>query len=186
MALQKQSLLPKEYQQVEWIKTGSGSNAVDTYVLTGIANANIADVVVQYKVLSTYINMNQPMIITSYAYGSKGPAAPWAAIGGRTSSGDVLITPRHTAPWNDISDTFTISYPTGAPNYLRIGGWSDVVWTAEGAYYFVTVIGTNDMEIAKFIPCYRKSDNIAGFYDIIRNGFYSSNGKVAFIAGPNV
>lgn len=127
------------------------------------------------------------MIVASYAYGSKTPVAPWASISGRTSPAAVLITPTYPyPPWNDISDTFTISYPTGASNYLRIGGWSDTAWTAEGAYYFVTVIGTDDMEIAKFIPCYRKSDNVAGFYDIIRNGFYSSDGTGAFSAGPNV
>jgi len=184
--MQKQSLLPKEYQQVEWVKTGPLINAFSSYVLTGIANANIADVVVKYKVLSTTDASNPPMIVASYASGGNTPVAPWATIGGNSSPASVLITPTYTAPWDDISDTFTISYPTGAPNYLRIGGWSDRAWTAEGAYYFVTVIGTDDTEIAKFIPCYRKTGNAAGFYDIIRNGFYPSDGTGAFIAGPNV
>ena len=81
---------------------------------------------------------------------------------------------------------FTITYSSGTQNNLRIGGWSDKNWTAEGAYYFVNVYGANDEEIEKFIPCVRKSDNKAGFYGIISNSFFPSNGNEDFIAGPNV
>lgn len=40
--------------------------------------------------------------------------------------------------------------------------------------------------IGDFIPCYRKSDNIAGLYDLVNNKFYTNAGTGEFIVGPNV
>ena len=37
-----------------------------------------------------------------------------------------------------------------------------------------------------FIPCYRKSDNEVGLYDIVTNTFFEHSGDKEFIAGPNV
>ena len=41
-------------------------------------------------------------------------------------------------------------------------------------------------DVAHFIPCYRKRDNIPGMYDIVRNQFFINSGSGSFIAGPNV
>ena len=40
--------------------------------------------------------------------------------------------------------------------------------------------------VRNFIPCYRKSDNVAGMYDTITKSFYSSLGSNAFTKGSNV
>lgn len=40
--------------------------------------------------------------------------------------------------------------------------------------------------IAKFIPCYRKSDNVIGFYDSVNSVFYINQGTGAFGKGPDV
>lgn len=43
---------------------------------------------------------------------------------------------------------------------------------------------TESEEIANFIPCYRKSDNKAGLYDIINDYFNAGTGS--FIVGPDM
>ena len=40
--------------------------------------------------------------------------------------------------------------------------------------------------IRNFIPCYRKSDNKPGMYDIVNNQFYTNAGTGEFIAGDNI
>ena len=40
--------------------------------------------------------------------------------------------------------------------------------------------------VRNFIPCYRKSDNMAGLYDLVNNEFYSNNGDGAFGVGQNI
>lgn len=40
--------------------------------------------------------------------------------------------------------------------------------------------------IRDFIPCYRKSDGVAGLYDLISKRFYTNAGTGTFTKGPNV
>ena len=44
----------------------------------------------------------------------------------------------------------------------------------------------NDILMVDLIPCYRKSDNIAGMYDIENNKFYTNAGTGKFVIGSNV
>jgi hypothetical protein len=38
----------------------------------------------------------------------------------------------------------------------------------------------------KYIPCYRKSDNKPGMYDVVNNVFHTNEGQDEFIVGPDV
>lgn len=40
--------------------------------------------------------------------------------------------------------------------------------------------------VADMIPCYRRSDNVAGFYDIVRNNFYVNGGSGTLAVGADV
>jgi hypothetical protein len=40
--------------------------------------------------------------------------------------------------------------------------------------------------IRDFVPCYRKSDNVIGLYDLANNEFYTNNGTGEFIKGADV
>lgn len=44
----------------------------------------------------------------------------------------------------------------------------------------------NNILIRNFIPCYRKSDNIAGMYDTVNNTFYTNAGTGNFTVGADV
>lgn len=44
----------------------------------------------------------------------------------------------------------------------------------------------NGIAIRNFIPCYRKSDSVAGLYDIVNNVFYTNAGTGTFIVGNDI
>ena len=46
-------------------------------------------------------------------------------------------------------------------------------------------ISENGILIRNFIPCYRKSDNEIGLYDIVNNVFYTNQGTGVFLKGSN-
>lgn len=188
MGMQKDSRLPPEYQEVEFIKTPGEwrtYNSYKSFICTDISFSSIKKILCRYKVI-TYeqiLGTYMPIIIDSHDEGGTTPNAPYASLG--SVSRFDSISPVVSPPFEGVENEYTIlnSYAGG---YLRIGGWSDFYWTAEGAYYYVYVYGENDVEVAKFIPCYRKSDNKAGLYDLIGNTFYASNGAMDFIAGNPV
>lgn len=41
----------------------------------------------------------------------------------------------------------------------------------------------NDVLVRDFIPCFRKSDNVIGMYDLVNNQFYTNQGTGEFIKG---
>ena len=45
------------------------------------------------------------------------------------------------------------------------------------------IISNNGIIKRDFIPCYRKSDNVAGLYDLVNNVFYTNQGTGNFIVG---
>lgn len=51
-------------------------------------------------------------------------------------------------------------------------------------YYFNLYDG--DTLIRKFIPCYRKSDNVIGLYDTVNKLFYTNSGTDTFLKGFDV
>ena len=62
---------------------------------------------------------------------------------------------------------------TGLANYLN------------GRMYYCKIYD-NDLLIRDLVPCYRKSDNKPGLYDIVNNVFYTNAGTGEFAVGPNV
>lgn len=44
----------------------------------------------------------------------------------------------------------------------------------------------NNLSIRKFVPCYRKSDNVIGLYDMANNQFYTNAGTGTFLKGDDI
>jgi hypothetical protein len=44
----------------------------------------------------------------------------------------------------------------------------------------------NDIIIRDFIPCYRKSDNVIGLYDLVNQMFYTNAGTGTFLKGGEI
>jgi len=54
------------------------------------------------------------------------------------------------------------------------------------AKYYESKWWNDGVLIRDFIPCYRKSDDKPGYYDIVNNTFYTNAGTGEFVLGPNV
>ena len=52
--------------------------------------------------------------------------------------------------------------------------------------FFSLQIYDNDVLARDFVPCYRKSDNMAGIYDKVTNVFFTNSGTGTFIVGPEL
>ena len=53
-------------------------------------------------------------------------------------------------------------------------------------YVYSLKIYDGDTAVREFIPCYRKSDNIIGMYDLVNGKFYTNSGTEEFIKGEAV
>ena len=59
-------------------------------------------------------------------------------------------------------------------NYSRMKLYSFKVWNENGEL------------VGSFVPCYRRSDNVIGLYDIASDHFYINNGTGTFLKGNNI
>ena len=77
----------------------------------------------------------------------------------------------------------TISFTFTSPSEYNIlfGSWNDNTWSRTIDWYSFK-IWKGDTMIRDFVPCYRKSDNVAGMYDLLNNTFYTNNGTGSFKA----
>lgn len=60
-----------------------------------------------------------------------------------------------------------------------------------GRVYWAKIMqaDTSDLKFSNvywFVPCVRKNDNVAGFYEAINGTFYTNQGTGDFVVGPNV
>ena len=80
---------------------------------------------------------------------------------------------------------FTIR-PMLIGNYYATTG-SAAYGPIKGKIFYVRILnpGTNTWAAA-YVPCYRKADNVVGFYDVVNSAFYINAGSGSFTAGPDV
>ncbi len=89
---------------------------------------------------------------------------------------------------NEAQYESTNVYTGGTSNPLMIfsyNGSGTPSYNFRGRIYYLKLYDNNVL-IRNFIPCYRKSDNVAGLYDTVHNTFYPNGGSNPFILGPNI
>ena len=83
---------------------------------------------------------------------------------------------------------------------ISADNWSDSVgtiqlWSLQNtaqftagatAKYYLCQIWENNTLVHDFIPCYRKSDSVAGMYDLISKTFFTNAGTGEFTIGPKI
>lgn len=216
MIAQGSSILPSEYQQVEWI--GVSSNQIRAYINTGL---------VPYKELCFETEISE----TTYPFGStsvdsiffgadRGYSSFGYCIGINNSTtynmgvffhmqysvtnnisksgilpeSDVFMTYRYENGDCYINENKVISGNTysnlGAilPIYIfalnRNGITEHTTFENMKIKYLRFYVGHGD--VMNLIPCYRKSDNVAGMYDLVSKQFFTNAGSGSFVVGPNV
>ena len=204
------SVLPLEYQQVEYIAS-SGTQWIDTGTTFGYNASNYSEVYVKMEWLSNVTDERIP-------------------FGLRNSNGDTYMCFGYNGAsnrqnWYLGSGSFT--YSTDTPStagevyeftmymekgyqYLTLGGGmiisrsdnTDRLYTrnawlfgsnaSQGGNYrrlssmklYHSKIWRNGELVRDFYPCYRVSDDVAGLYDVVNNVFYTNAGTGTFTIGP--
>lgn len=71
-------------------------------------------------------------------------------------------------------DIFAMNSESGDGEFFRGNLYSLKFWTNSSTLAY------------DFIPCYRKSDSVAGLFDRVNSGFYTNNGSGTFVVGSDV
>lgn len=202
-------ILPPEYQQVEYIE-----NDTKACIDTGITVSSTLKTSVKFSVASslqysTYARLfggayyNNTNISTNYflafmsATQARIPTINSVASVNISSVGNGIHTVECSSSSGlvlDDSFVTSYSYPKNASincylfamNIYYQYAW-DYYSAAGIRIHRATLSTTSDGTLYRdFIPCYRKSDNKPGMYDLVTNAFFTNAGTGEFILGNNV
>ena len=200
---QKTSLLPDEYQEVEYIES-TGTQYIDTGII-GTGNigfdieweTNDANTILgcrkaynenQYQ-LSTYTGSN---IVNGYfGYGTGGNGGgKWHRIYYNYGHKNHISFINNVLTLNDGTTQIINSENFSTANTLVIFACKASTdgnifeYTASKLYTLKFYDGS--ILIRNFIPCYRKSDGEIGLYDLVNNVFKTNAGTGTFLKGNDV
>lgn len=202
------AVLPPEYQQVLYIQS-SGTQYIDVGMgITVTSSAMSFDINMDMEFISIPSDNNGHTISGARNSGSGSSiqryytsvnATGWY-LGSGTSSTQSSVKPVVEQPYNVVthlaygSQTLTIDGTTvvtrsaNSMNITRNLYLFRYNYSGTPAYTSMKLykckITTQDGVQRDFYPCYRKSDNVAGLYDLANDVFYPNAGTGAFTAGP--
>ena len=197
-ALVPQTLpLPSEYQQVEYIES-SGTQYIDT----GFKPNNNTTFSLTFQISSTtttqgIFGVGDSSLSKSYRLGMSASGYFYFAKRGTQFNGasNSSNTSKNTfelknnkvylngSEYITITDTDTYQCENNA--YIFFFGGSTTITKASGKLYSCKIYD-NSVLVRNFIPCYRKSDNVIGLYDLVNGTFYTNAGTGTFTKGANV
>ena len=202
--------LPNEYQELEYIQS-TGTQYIDTGVaptnktnikldiefISGESNKWIPLIAERTKVsdysgfsamFGIWINSNTKEIALNYA------DTDTAGITGTNGDGRHIYSNTENKFYLDntliktlstSSFTSTINLYVFALNELFIGSTKIETRNCTAKLYELKIYDDNIL-IRDFVPCYRKSDNEIGMYDLVSNQFYTNAGTGVFLMGTEV
>lgn len=209
VSTQNDKILPTEYTQVEYIES-TGTQYIDTgikldvnygfdiklYTTNDIVQTNVYGCIFGGRDSS---GLNEYQLTTFRTIALKGTGTlRW----GGNSSGKHLPV---NFEYNTIEQcslrnkVFTgpdgtqssITVDSNASNYNCYlfglnNGSSGFAQSGAGCRIYYLKLYNGDTLVRDFIPCYRNSDNVAGFYDYVNKVFYTNQGTGSFIIGNAV
>lgn len=189
------SRLPEGYQEVEYLES-SGTQYFDLGMYNNLANTEITldFMLLAYAQARAVLGADNPSGNTVYIGRPDGNSSPYNMSYWYSTkrSGTATLNERVEAVVNDdngnilenntIVGTATISTSENTRLYL-FGVASNSLVNAR-VYALSMRNKTTDSSIMNYVPCYRTSDNAAGFYDLTNNTFVTGTGT--FIVGADV
>lgn len=195
---------PSDYQEVIYLQS-TGTQYIDTK-LTGktyrfrvTAKASFDDVGG-----TLYGDLDQPyMLMMTHSSGNMHATVTYngAAVGDKLDAGtiynldkecsaDGILTVKNNgetiatydASRNGFDKNRTYSPFIFSRNY---GNSADSKIKAK-LYWFTIYDIDNTTLLREFVPCYRKSDSVAGLYDLVNDVFYTNSGSGTFVVGGDV
>ena len=196
--------VPQEYQEVEyieadgtqWIDTGVASDASHTIYSEGSAYEGKAS-----GLLQSFVDNSNRLGFKLYG-GSKKIGYYWRIAGGGQNNkeistedlGGIDVTKRLQVTQSAVGLvikqgdlTKTVSY-SGSASGSTGGNWmifKSSETESHGILYEAKIIDSSGL-IHHYIPCYRKSDNEIGVYDIVTDEFLTNSGTGEFKIGNDV
>lgn len=182
------SILPEGYQQVEYIES-TGTQYIDTgFKPNQDTKVEIYGQQVSYNYNSLF-GVNPLFVVTSsggkyaFRYNNTTFATSVSSLGIAK-----LVLDKNNAYINDVlvntfsAGTFQATY--NACLFARANAGGGIEEKGSSKIYYAK-IWDNGTLIRDFIPCYRKSDNEIGMYDLVNNVFYTNQGTGEFLKGAN-
>lgn len=200
--------LPAEYQEVEYLENTSEGAYINTGAVPSLSGTKFH---IKYQMLSgSYLfgcGRNprlacamRPYSIQFYIGSDGSPSVvnyTLAGIFSKVVAFSGYLTGSETGRYLDITVDGTTSRfipPDGAisgsfsdslPFYLFAWQYGDTLRTGRGRIWgFSMEVGGN--LIRDMVPCYRKADNVPGFYDLVSGSFSTNAGTGSFVTGADV
>lgn len=194
-----QSNLPEEYQEVEYIES-TGTQYIDTGLL--ISDGYQVELKAQFTTkpngetwfLGNWIDSPRTSYLIGYYGGVLRIAMGLDANSASRISVDFDYEVHTFSVLNDkvVIDgqeyDFTFDYDAikNVVGTLLIGKSSHVNYKGTKRIHGCKLWNKEGVLIRDFVPCYRKSDGVAGLYDLVEGKFYTNQGTGSFIAGNNI
>lgn len=192
--------LPSTYQEVEYIQS-SWTQRIDTWVVVKWTIGFEID----FKWLDTINSTWHAIIWGRYKGGQQELALStynlytWWLVAYNTSNANAKIVKNKRQQCSLKSwvftdcdwgmTTFTLSSFTTTAN-LQIFAMRDVYSSAYSDYASAALYSLKLYDwttlVRDFVPCYRKSDNVIGMYDLVNNQFYTNSWSGTFTKWNNV
>ena len=190
------SRLPQGYQEVEYIES-SGTQYIDTGYKPTSNNLRIA---CEFEYTADHS--------TSSVFGSESSGKysiiPYGAPAFYVGSGvgllaqTTVLNTKYSLDAHANAGTLTVSLngTTNSASYsgsilttVNIGVFCNIIAGVASQFcsmrLYAMRIYDNGNLVRDFVPCYRKSDNVAGLYDLVNGTFYTNAGTANFAKGKN-
>jgi hypothetical protein len=197
--------LPSSYQRVEYI---SSNTTVGQYIDTGVIPSYVDGFKIDMDFAPTTLG-NRYALIANYNQGEgqlslELNASNKVRFWMNTGNKDVASTTSVTTGKNNIKLYYDGSkYIVNTNGEIKTENYAVTAVPTTSLYLFLdrakrTTTFTKPLKIydckiwgdgellRHFIPCYRKSDNVIGMYDIINSTFYTNKGTGSFTKGSNI
>lgn len=190
--------LPSDYQEVEFLENANTSSYFDTGIVP-TQNTEV-DIIYRILgnttngvVVGSRGGSNTSKRFFPVSLQSATPANERYVIGERSVSKDWTYANKRNNEFNNNSHNVVVINDTGANSpYTQALSYSSYVSSGHNLYLFATsddgspgysygiicdiyycklIDTSNNTVLAELIPCYRKSDNATGFYDLVSNIF---------------
>lgn len=191
--------LPTEYQEVEYIES-TGTQYIDSGVIGNLNTEAVLD-----------IQLTDTSALTQAFIGARTSNDNSAFLCGVSSSGyfypqfDSVARTTITTQYTDglrhtlklskngfyfdgtLSSSFSSPTSFTTPqNMLLFAMWENNVSFKSKIKFYSCKLYDNGTLIRHFIPCFRKSDNEIGLFDLVNQVFYTNQGTGTFLKGANV
>lgn len=197
-------LLPREYQQVEWVSANIQDYNLTAYIDTGfvptvnsymkarLAAEGVSEGRAYLGVRDASSGSDKAFCIMEYSSAGKIGYMRWGAsvqcINKDTDFHVYELSPT-VSKIDDVSYTMSapVSTQTISKAIRMFAWWTGGSWSSSNSVRISYLeLGNNGVPSHRFIACYRKADNVIGFYDVVTEQFKTNEGTGSFTKGADV